>query len=111
MTEAQQAYRQIQRFRNSSSPLLILLIFAFPLGVWLNQIPGHHQDIHPPTGPLVLGVLFVVGLHALHYCFLKKQSGEAQEKLNLMRYQYGPEIDILAKGKSSFWLKMITPRK
>ena len=100
--EARRAYRQVQRYRKTSSPLLLFLLIApFPLMASLNLIPGGHQDFHVGrTCSLIAGLVFWIGLHTLQYRSLKKGSGEAQAKLDSLRTQYGPEIDAVAKEKA-----------
>jgi hypothetical protein len=89
LAEGQVAYRQIQRYQKSSSPLLILLIYLIPFigGVF----PGGRPLWMLPV------ILLIAFLHLYQHQSLKKKSEDARKRLDLLRGQYGPEIDDVAK--------------
>jgi hypothetical protein len=91
LAEGQVAYRQIQRYQKSSSPLLILLIYLIPF-IGVSYAEG-------PRKPLWMlpFILFIAFFHLYQRQSLKKKSEDAQKRLDHLRGQYGPEIDDVAK--------------
>jgi 4-hydroxybenzoate polyprenyltransferase len=100
-TEAQGAFRQIQRFQKSSSPLLILALLAAPfvgtlLGLLhISSLSG--MPLENSLWALPISVLIVI-VHYYQHRALHRRSVEAQKRLELLRNQHGSEIDAVAKA-------------
>ena len=66
------------------------VIWGIRLGISLEKDWGIRWVI------LMCFILFAF-FHAYHRRILKKKSDDAQKRLDLLRDEYGPEIDIVAK--------------
>src|ERR1039458_2653751 len=91
LAESQVAYRQIQRYQNSSSsPVLFVYLSVILL---VGPILKHSLEE-------VLWVIFIVIFFGFFHFYqrrsMRKKADDAQKHLDFLRDKYGLEIDVVA---------------
>jgi hypothetical protein len=99
IAESQVAYRQIRRYKNSSSLFPVLFLLVIPL-VDLLDAARHskcllHVCLSSLPGAAIIALL--VFFHFYHRRILKTKAQDAKRHLDFLRTKYGPEIDTVAK--------------